>query len=132
MNLPALGSLTEAVKSRAKVKNYLVGLDKRLLFVRSDHAALNTLLQSAGALIMKQALVLLDQSLIREHSYVPGRDYEFVANVHDEFQIEATTEAAETVGKVAADSIRLAGEVFGFRCPLAGQYQIGKDWSETH
>jgi DNA polymerase-1 len=132
MNLPALGSLTEAVKSRAKLKHFLIGLDKRLLFVRSDHAALNTLLQSAGALIMKKALVLLDHSLIREHLFVPGNHYEFVANVHDEFQIEALPEVAETVGKVAAESIRLAGEAFGFRCPLAGQFQIGKDWGETH
>jgi DNA polymerase I-like protein with 3'-5' exonuclease and polymerase domains len=132
MNLPALGSLTEAVKSRTKLKHFLIGLDKRLLFVRSDHAALNTLLQSAGALIMKKALVLLDNSLIREHLYVPGNHYEFVANVHDEWQIEALPEVAETVGKVAAESIRLAGESFGLRCPLAGQFQIGKDWSETH
>ena len=132
VNLPALGSLTDAVKSRAKEKNFLVGLDKRLLFVRSDHAALNTLLQSAGALIMKKALVLLDNSLKLHHRLTPGHDYEFVANVHDEFQIEATQDWAETIGKTAADSIRLAGEAFGFRCPLAGQYQIGKNWSETH
>lgn len=131
-NLPALGSLTEAVKLTAKTRSVLKGLDGRLLYVRSDHAALNTLLQSAGAIIMKKGLVLLDRSLQREHGLVPGRDYEFVANVHDEWQIEVRAEFAELVGTLAVESIRLAGEAFDFRCPLAGQYQIGKTWADTH
>lgn len=130
-NLPALGSLTEAVKGKAKVKNHLIGLDRRLLFVRSDHAALNTLLQSAGALVMKKALVMLDAAL-QLSGLVPGQDYEFVANVHDEWQIEARPEVAEFVGQTAAESIRRAGDAFGFRCPLAGQFSIGRTWADTH
>jgi len=46
-----------------KLSGTLPGLDGRRLHVRSDHAALNTLLQSAGAVVMKQALVLLDGRL---------------------------------------------------------------------
>lgn len=129
-----------AVKARAnandqangKPKGALIGLDKRLLFVRSDHAALNTLLQSAGALVMKKALVLLDRSLQREHRLVPGDHYEFVVNCHDEFQIEAKPECSETVGRAAVRSIRDAGTYFNFRCPLDGQFQIGKTWADTH
>jgi DNA polymerase I-like protein with 3'-5' exonuclease and polymerase domains len=130
-NLPALGALTEAVKAKAKAKNHLIGLDGRLLFVRSDHAALNTLLQSAGALVMKQAQVILDKNL-QSLGLVPGSDYEFVATVHDEWELEAVPEHADTVGKTAAEAIRLAGEHFNFRCPLAGQYQIGKTWADVH
>jgi DNA polymerase I-like protein with 3'-5' exonuclease and polymerase domains len=130
-NLPALGKLTEAVKEAATVRKHLKGLDGRLLFVRSAHSALNTLLQSAGALVMKKALVLLDAELIASGAK-PGFHYEFVANVHDEWQIEALPECAEEVGKVAAWSIEQAGVEFGFRCPLAGQFKLGRSWADTH
>jgi len=130
-NLPALGTLTNKVKGKVKKQGFLRGLDGRKLRIRSDHAALNTLLQSAGAIIMKQALVILDDDL-QAAGYVPGLHYEFVANVHDEWQIESDEGIAEHVGQIAKDSIRKAGEVLGFRCPLDGSFDIGMSWAETH
>lgn len=129
--LPALDTLLEGVKAAACKRGYLVGLDGRKLHVRSDHAALNTLLQSAGAIVMKKALVILDVNL-QALGFLPGLNYEFIANVHDEWQIECDEDIAETVGKAAADAIRLAGEHYGFRCPLAGEYKIGNNWKECH
>jgi len=127
---PALAKLVKQVKHAAQ-RGYLVGLDGRKLPIRSDHAALNTLLQSAGALVMKQGLYNLDHALgILELKY--GEDYEFVANVHDEWQISCKRGCAELVGMTAAECITIAGEMFGFRCSLAGEYKIGEAWSETH
>jgi hypothetical protein len=129
--LPALDNLLTAVKVAASKRGYLLGLDGRKLHVRSDHAALNTLLQSAGAIVMKKALVILDRKL-QEMGYVPGLNYEFVANVHDEFQIECDEDIAEIVGQTAVKSIRAAGEHYGFRCPLDGEYKVGDNWKECH
>jgi len=131
-NLPALASLTEAITKRVKKRGYLIGLDGRILYVRSPHSALNLLLQSAGAVIMKKALVLCDEALQQEHGFVPGVDYEFVLNVHDEFQITARPEIAETIGETAAWSIGAAGEHFNFVIPQEGAYDIGNSWAETH
>lgn len=113
-----------------KYVGYLKGLDGRLLHCRSAHSALNTLLQSAGAVIMKQALVCLD-GLLKE-TLVPGVDYEFVANVHDEWQIEVLPEHAEFVGQTCVKAIKLAGEQLNFACPVTGEYVIGNSWKETH
>lgn len=129
-NIPALGDLTSKVK-KASARGFLRGLDGRHIYVRSQHAALNTLLQGAGAIIMKRALVILDTTL-QERDHVPGTDYEFMLNVHDEFQIECRPEIAEEVGKTAAASIREAGEFYNFGCPLAGSYDIGDSWADTH
>jgi hypothetical protein len=129
--LPALNKLLKKVKGAASERGYLIGLDGRKLHIRSDHAALNTLLQSAGAVVMKKALVILDRRL-QEMGYVPGVNYEFIANVHDEFQIECDEDIAEIVGKTATQSIRAAGDHFGFRCPLDGEYKIGRNWAECH
>ena len=129
--LPALGKLLDGVRRAANQRGYLIGLDGRKLHIRSDHAALNTLLQSAGAVVMKKALVILD-SRLQDMGFVPGVNYEFIANIHDEFQIECDEDIAEIVGKTAVESIRAAGDHFGFRCPLDGEFKIGNNWKECH
>lgn len=128
--LPALGSLVSLVKNSAS-KGYIRGLDGRKLKIRSQHAALNTLLQSAGALVMKKALVIADENL-KELGLIAGEDYEFVGNIHDEFQAEVKPELAEMVGEEFVKAIRSAGDFFKFNCPLDGEYKIGNSWMETH
>lgn len=111
--------------NREAASGFLVGLDGRKLRVRSEHAALNTLLQGAGACVMKQALVELSDRLRN----IP---HKFVANVHDEWQIETTAHYAETVGRIGVRAIRIAGETLNLRCPLDGEYRVGNNWAETH
>jgi len=125
-NKPTFKSLRDRVQ-RASAKNYLKGLDGRKLYVRNQHSALNTLLQGAGAIVMKQALVMLDDVL-----RLNAMDYKFVANIHDEWQIEVPKDKADFIGNFAVDSIVKAGTHFNLRCPLDGEYKIGDNWSETH
>lgn len=129
--LPALGKLVEQVKKRASKRGFLIGLDGGKLKVRHQHAALNTLLQSAGAIIMKQALVILDRDLQAE-GLVPSVDYEFTANVHDEWQLDVLPMHVEFVMKTAEEAIRKAGEELEFGCPLAGNADTGPTWAATH
>lgn len=139
-NLPALGKLIEAVKQTVKERGWLRGLDGRKLHVRKEHAALNTLLQSAGALIMKKALVIFVDEIVTEKKWAIAKHPSdlaqamigFVANVHDEAQKIARPEIAEEAGRLFAQSITRAGEHFNFQCPLAGAYGIGKSWADTH
>jgi DNA polymerase I-like protein with 3'-5' exonuclease and polymerase domains len=76
---------------------------------------------------MKQALVILDESI--KKNYI---DAHFVANVHDEWQIEVAEEDAELVGKLGVQAIQKAGEVLELRCPLTGEFRVGNNWKETH
>jgi DNA polymerase I-like protein with 3'-5' exonuclease and polymerase domains len=125
-NKPSFKSLRDRVQ-RASAKGYLKGLDGRKLYIRKAHSALITLLQGAGAIIMKQGLVLLDNVL-----KLNAVEYKFVANIHDEWQIEVPEDKADFIGEFAVDSIVKAGEHFKLRCPLDGEYKIGDNWSETH
>ena len=129
--IPSLGVLKQKISRALQNRKWLVGLDKRRLFIRSEHAALNTLLQSAGAVVMKQATVILFNKL-KESGLVPNKDFAFVAHVHDEFQVECWPEFAEKVSEQAVASIKEAGETFNFRCPLDGTAKLGNNWSETH
>jgi len=128
---PALRELKAAVAHRVKTKGYLLGLDGRVLPIRSPHSALNVLLQSAGALLAKQATVFLYENLTIK-GYKWGEDYAQVAHVHDEVQLIARKEIAEDVGREAVKSFQLAGEHFNFRCPITGEFKIGNNWSDTH
>jgi len=125
-NTPALKSLRERVTTASK-RGYLIGLDGRRIWVRSEHSALNTLLQGAGAIIMKKALVLLD-----EYAILKGIDYKIIGNIHDEIQSEVHEKDAKVFGEIAVMAIKKAGEEFNLNCPLDGQYKVGETWEQTH
>jgi DNA polymerase I-like protein with 3'-5' exonuclease and polymerase domains len=126
-NTPKLKALREKVSRIYSQKGWLPGLDGRKLLVRSEHSSLNTLLQGAGAIVMKQALVILKRELTREKIW-----HEFKVNVHDEWQIETKEETADKVGQLGTWSIEEAGKVLKMRCPLGGEYRTGLTWKDTH
>lgn len=128
-NWPALDSLLKDIERAVKKRGWLYGLDRRKLHVRSAHAALNTLLQSAGAVLMKQATVFVDDELKARNL---AHKVKLIATVHDEWQFETDPDIGEEVGKIAVGAIRRAGEHFKFRCVLAGEWKVGKNWAECH
>jgi DNA polymerase I-like protein with 3'-5' exonuclease and polymerase domains len=126
-NTPKLKRLREKVARLYAAKGWLQGLDGRKLLVRAEHSALNTLLQGAGAIVMKQAVVILHKKLRQAKV-----DFKFVVNCHDEWQIETTPEDAERVGQLGKEAIKEAGIMLNMRCPLDGEYKVGNSWKETH
>ena len=65
---------------------------------------------------MKKALNLLYDKL-----KTCNIDFKFVANIHDEWQVEVKEHQANQAGQLAVESIRDAGEYFNMRCPLDGE-----------
>lgn len=125
-SLPALRRLLDRV-GVAAARGHIKGLDGRRVHVRSEHAALNTLLQSAGAIVMKKALVIAIGRL-DEYSY----PYKLVAQVHDEMQVEVPEVYADRVGVIFRNAIRQAGRELNLNCPTEGDMQIGSSWADTH
>ena len=129
--LPALKQLRKKVQKKAEDCGAIKGLDGRRVPVRSKHAALNTLLQSAGAIICKQWVVEM-HSLLTHKGYKRGEDYSQVAFVHDEVQLTVKENYAEEIGRLCVEAITLTGIKLGLRIPLSGEYSIGETWAETH
>ena len=128
--------ISESDKGRATKwkRRYLKGLDGRLLHIRSIHSALNTLLQSAGALICKYWIVRLEERLINK-GYTHGwtGDFAYMAWIHDEVQIACQTkEIAEDVIKEAELAMHDTKEYFNFRVSLGTEGKIGTNWSDCH
>jgi DNA polymerase-1 len=126
-NTPKLERLREKVAKAYAARGVLLAVDGRKLLVRSEHSALNTLLQGAGAIVMKKALILLNKDLTKRK--IP---FKFVANVHDEWQVEVPEQFADEVGQSGVRAIQNAGLEFKMNCPLTGEYKIGATWKETH
>ena len=125
-SVPAYAKLKNKVATYA-AKGWLPGLDGRKLWVRSEHSALNTLLQSAGAIISKQWIVCSNRKLVE--AKIP---FKFIAWVHDEIQIETEPQYAEQVGLLVVESAKEAGEILKFRCPVGAEWKSGKNWYDCH
>lgn len=128
-SLPAFALLMRQIKHALSTRGHLRGLDGRKLTIRSEHSALNVLLQSAAALIAKKWVLLVDAELKRQNL-----DAEIIAFVHDEIAIAVhEKENPHDIGNNIA--VRLAGEAgkhFGFKIPIEAEYHVGKTWADVH
>lgn len=130
-NLPAIKKLKDAIDSRIGSRGYLIGIDGRRLQIRSKHSALNQLLQSTGAVLVKKATVILYDDL-NANGLRWGEDYAFVAHIHDEIQALVRPHFIELYKETAIDSFKKAGEFFKLKCPFTGEAREGRNWMETH
>ena len=129
-NLPALSKLIDTVKQEAENNRGAVVLpDGRRVPVRSEHAALNTLLQGAGAIVSKYWMVVANSNLTK--AYGPNVVKQ-MAYVHDELQFSCPKDIAEEAGQMVIDSAIEAGERLGILMPTSAEYQIGATWADTH
>lgn len=125
-NTPALKALRDRVDKASK-RGYVKGLDGRHIRILSPHKALNALLQGAGAIVMKEALTLLN-----EYATIYNIEYKFVGNIHDEIQAEVREDQAEEFGWLAVECLKASGINLNLRCPLDGEYKVGTTWKHTH
>ncbi len=130
---PALKYLLEAVQPKVKRPGYITGLDGRLVYLRSEHAALNSLIQSAGAVICKRWIYLLSREM-RARYGAPSWTGKWtpLGWIHDELQIAVRPEIVEEVKVLCVQTIESLTEHFKFRCPLTGEAKHGANWKETH
>ena len=81
---------------------------------------------------MKQATIIMWDDLAA-WGYTFGVEVAQLAHIHDEYQLAVRNDISkELIGDIAVNAIRKAGEHFGFRCPLDGEYKTGSNWAETH
>lgn len=134
--------LTKEWKSTAEVRlnqwgkmQYANGtiraLDGRPIKIASEHQILVYMLQSDEAITMQYATCFL-YKWCQDRGWVHGKDWGFVANVHDEFQAEVRDDLVPEFVQLAEKSIQHAGDVLGLAVPQRGEADVGKNWLETH
>jgi DNA polymerase I len=129
--IPALKKLKDKIANNIAARGYLIGLDGRPLFCRSDFKGLNVLLQSSGALIMKQVVIELHKKMY-DLGYIYGHDWQQHAMVHDECQVSCPPAMVDTLTSVALEAFSASQQFFGFQCPIHGDAHVGYSWDQTH
>jgi len=129
--LPAIKQLKDKITERINSRGYLVGIDGRHLQIRSAHSALNQLLQSTGAVLMKKASCILYRDLT-ESGLNYSIDYGFCGHFHDEVQVAVKPEYVNLMMKTSIKAIEKSGEYFNLLCPFTGESRVGLNWMETH
>ena len=125
-NMPALKRLRGEVAMWSS-KGTVPALDGRLLHIRSEHAALNTLLQGAGAIVCKQWLVHIMERVIKAKLNV-----RLVASIHDEYQFEVAIPDIERFCRLTKEAMTQTTKTLKMKCELDCDYKIGKTWADTH
>ena len=125
-NMPALKALRSKV-DKLSGRGYLIGLDGRVLTIRNKHAALNLLLQGAGAIVCKEWLKFI--IILATKAKL---DFNLVASVHDEYQFEVRKGQEEAFGAITKEAMKLTEESLNVNCPLDCEYKTGINWALTH
>lgn len=129
---PALKKLREAV-TKAAERGHLIGLDGRRVPIRSPHAALNTLLQGAGALVAKKWLLqCFEDAEAAGLTYGWQGDFTLLGFIHDELQWAVREDKAQWFGEMGVEAARKAGDHFQFRCPIGAEFKVGMNWYDCH
>ena len=129
--IPALKELKDRIAHNIAKREYLIGLDGRPLFCRSDFKGLNVLLQSSGALIMKQVVIELHNKMY-DLGYIYGHDWQQNAMIHDEVQVSCRPAMVDTLTSVALEAFPASQQFFDFQCPIHGDAHVGYSWDQTH
>ena len=130
--VPALKKLKEEIESTLTERKYLIGLDKRALYCRSSFKGLNVLLQSAGAILMKQVVINIHNNIEQNLGLPYGKGWEQLLMIHDEVQLTCYSEYTEAIREQAMLAFPQAQEFFSFRCLIEGDSRVGHNWAETH
>jgi len=131
-NVPALKKLKQQIEEKIGTRGYLLGLDRRVLHCRSAFKGLNVLLQSAGAILMKQVVVTIHNNIETNLGLVHGEDWEQLLMVHDEVQIACHPKHTAAIREQAMNAFPQAQEFFGFKCKIEGDSRVGHTWADTH
>ena len=130
--VPALKELKERIESQIAHNDHLVGLDRRILYCRSAFKGLNVLLQSAGAILMKQVVINIHDNIESALSLPHGAEWEQVLMIHDEVQLVCSPKYTEQIRAQALAAFPQAQQFFGFLCDIEGDSRVGSNWSQTH
>ncbi len=128
---PGLDDLLKSVANES-ASDVLRGLDGRPIRLQGKkHAALNYLLQSAGAIVCKRWNVIAFNQM-NSLGYQWGIDYQWLGWIHDEIQLAVQPHLVNDAKFQLEWSIVQAGEYYDLKVPLASEAKEGATWADCH
>jgi len=129
--IPGLDALLKAIAKKAE-GDMLKGLDGRPIRLQGKkHAALNYLLQSAGAIVCK-AWVVETHYCIEQEGLRLGIDYQPLGYIHDEQAIGVAPQHLDLVKNILETTMAQVGENFNLKVTLSAEAKHGRTWGDVH
>jgi DNA polymerase I-like protein with 3'-5' exonuclease and polymerase domains len=127
--LPKLAQLIQEVTAAVEKKGYLIGLDDRPVFLDryQKHKALNYLIQSSEAIVMKQTIVDIHEGLAQAEI-----DSNILLFYHDEVTYEVIEDQTEKAKSIIIKAFEEAPKKVGVNIMTCGDCKIGNDYYEVH
>nr|WP_276556758.1 DNA polymerase [Rhodoblastus acidophilus] len=130
--ITGLPQLIEDVQKAAE-KGWLKAIDGSRIHVRKAYAALNSLLQSSGAITCKLWMVLFHREMARRgYVHGVGGDWRQILWVHDEFQVSHKPGLGPVIKEVAEECLVKAGEILNLKGRYRTDGKTGSNWAECH
>lgn len=108
-------------------KKYIVGIDGRKIWVRSEHSIVNAYFQSTGSITVKVAALFLDKWCRKANM-----EAHQIIIYHDESEYELPVHEKEKLAELSSKAFVKAGEYLKIRVPVTGSPKFGMNWKEVH
>ena len=126
--MPHLQALLDALEEeRRRNGGWIMGLDGRAIWIRSQHRLLAYLLQSIEAIVMKNFINFLLDSADRI-----DLDYQLITTMHDEIQCLVLHKDVEVFSNAATVAIAAVNVKFGLKFHQAIDISTGSTWADCH
>ena len=126
-SIPNFKNLMNKAQEQVNNKGYLPGIDGRKVFPGEAYKALNYLIQSCEACLMKATLVMA-----REKLKEANIDFKQLLFYHDEFTFEINESDKEKAGEIIKQAFIEAPKAYNVNIMEAGDVVTGKDYFEVH
>lgn len=132
-SLPALDRVIKDTSAIAKRLGYVYSLDGRKTYVKSDHKALNCLLQSSGSILVKKWITLFYEEMLEKFGG-PGWEGNWTpcSYSHDDVILAVRADYVQQVEEVLMSNIKKAGEIMEMNIRIDGDVMTGRTWKEVH
>ena len=125
--IPNFEALIEKAQNAAKLNGWIPGLDGRKVYSEEPYKAVNYLIQSAEAILMKNTIVTINKGF--EEAKIDAKQ---LLMYHDECSWEIKPEDAEKATEIIKLGFAEAPKQFGVNIMEAGDIKVGKDYFEVH
>jgi DNA polymerase I-like protein with 3'-5' exonuclease and polymerase domains len=134
--IDGFGKLQDKLSEQVTKRKRVIGLDGRIIPIRSEHSALNFMIQSCGAIVCKEWVASAFEQLEAKYGYnwddPWSGDFVFVLWVHDEVQLCVREGLEEEIGNIIVECAQKAGIPYGLRVRLDSKAVSGDSWKDTH
>ena len=125
--IPGMTSLLEKVKAYVGQHGWIPGIDGRKVYPESDYKALNYLIQSCEACLMKRTIVRISDRLKAE-----GIEAKQLLFYHDECSWEIDPKDTDRVTEIIKEAFAEAPKDYGVDLMEAGDIVTGGNYYEVH